>query len=54
MLRVRGMVGIPDGSEVLFADERGPVQDAVKIGQRVAEALRAQGAERILRDVGDD
>ena len=54
MLRVRGMVGNPDGSEVLFADEYGAAKDAVKIGRRVAKALRAQGARRILRGVGTD
>ena len=52
ILRIRGMVGTTDGSEVLFANEQGSVQDTVEIGQRVAKTLRDQGAERILRDVG--
>jgi hydroxymethylbilane synthase len=53
-LHIRGMVGTQDGSEVLFAEERGSVKHPESLGQRVAEALQSLGAERILSRVRTD
>lgn len=47
-LTLTGMVGEPDGSNLLFASATGPRTDAISIGIEVAEALLAQGAGEIL------
>ena len=51
---LRGLVGKPDGSEMLFADARAKVEDAEALGEIVAEQLLAQGADRILAEVYGD
>jgi hydroxymethylbilane synthase len=48
-LRLRGLVGTPDGSRVLIAEYRSPRDQAAALGTRVAEDLLAQGAGEILR-----
>lgn len=50
-LWLRGLVGQPDGTLLLRAEDRAPAADAEALGVRVAEALLAQGAEKILQDV---
>ena len=50
-LWLRGLVGRPDGSEILRAEARGPVAQAEGIGIAVAEDLIGQGAAAILADV---
>jgi hydroxymethylbilane synthase len=50
-LWLRGLVGRPDGSEILRAEASAPVEDAEQLGVNVAEALIAQGASVILDDV---
>ena len=50
-LRLRGLVGKPDGSLLLRAEGEAPVADAGKLGIQVAEALLAQGAAGILAEV---
>ncbi|MBA1273161.1 hydroxymethylbilane synthase [Stutzerimonas azotifigens] len=47
-LWLRGLVGQPDGSLLLRAEDRAPVTEAQALGVRVADALLAQGAEGIL------
>jgi hydroxymethylbilane synthase len=47
-LRVRGLVGDPEGGEVLHANETGTAAEAESLGQRVAKALLDQGAGKIL------
>ena len=47
-LHLRGMVGAPDGKEVLFVEERGSEKYPESVGEKAAEALRGLGAERIL------
>nr|MCU0235282.1 hydroxymethylbilane synthase [Thermoanaerobaculales bacterium] len=47
-LALRGLVGQPDGRQVLRGAVRGPESDAVALGGRLAEDLLAQGADRIL------
>ncbi len=53
-LHLRGLVGRPDGSEVLRAEARGAIEEAEAIGVRVAEDLLAQGAGPILRAAAQD
>lgn len=49
---LRGLVGKPDGSEVVRGEIRGAASQATQLGQALAEQLLAQGAERILKDLG--
>lgn len=51
-LRLRGLVGRPDGSELLRAEATGPAAAAAALGAEVARQLRAQGADRILTELG--
>ena len=50
-LWLRGLVGEPDGSRLLRAEQRGSAEDAERLGIEVAEALLAQGAGEILAAV---
>ena len=52
-LTLRGLVGQPDGSEVLFADAVGPSSSPEAVGRTVAQDLLSQGAKRILQSVAD-
>ncbi|MCG6896555.1 MAG: hydroxymethylbilane synthase [Thiocapsa sp.] len=47
-LRLKGLVGTPDGSRILRAESAGPRDDPERIGTRVADDLLAQGAAEIL------
>ncbi|HEX5638087.1 MAG TPA: hydroxymethylbilane synthase [Gammaproteobacteria bacterium] len=49
---LRGLVGRPDGSQVVRNEIRGPAKDAATLGNTLAENLLAQGAETILKDLG--
>lgn len=48
-LRLRGMVGKPDGSRILHAFARGKPEAAEELGVTVARLLLAQGARDILK-----
>ena len=48
-LTITGMVGRPDGSELLFASATGEAHRGDELGTEVAEALLAQGAGEILK-----
>jgi hydroxymethylbilane synthase len=50
-LWLRGLVGQPDGSQLLRAEARAASSDAEALGVQVAEALLAQGAADILAAV---
>ena len=50
-LRLRGLVGKPDGSLILRAESEAPINAAQSLGVRVAEDLLAQGAAAILAEV---
>ena len=50
-LRLRALVGSPDGQRMARADEEGAAADPEALGERVAQALRARGAAEILRDL---
>ncbi len=51
MLRLRGLVGRPDGSLLLTAQDRAPAAEAEALGISVATDLLAQGAADILAEV---
>jgi hydroxymethylbilane synthase len=53
-LHLRGLVGSPDGRELLRAERRGPARQAEALGHAVADELLAKGAARILRAAGVD
>jgi hydroxymethylbilane synthase len=50
-LWLRGLVGSPDGTQVLRSEIRGHVNDSEKLGIEVAERLLEQGAKAILDEV---
>jgi hydroxymethylbilane synthase len=50
-LRLRGLVGKPDGSLILRAEATAPAADAEVLGEQVAQALLDQGAAAILAQV---
>jgi hydroxymethylbilane synthase len=52
-LRLRGLVGKPDGSVILRAEGDGIAAQARQLGERVAEQLLEQGAAEILAAVYD-
>jgi hydroxymethylbilane synthase len=50
-LWLRGLVGAPDGSIMLFDEISGPVDEAEQLGIALAERLLAAGADKILAEV---
>ncbi|ACE84825.1 hydroxymethylbilane synthase [Cellvibrio japonicus] len=50
-LWLRGLVGAPDGSQMLFDEIRGPVAEGEQMGIQLAERLLAAGADSILAQV---
>ena len=53
-LWLRGLVGRPDGSEILRAEAIAPATEAEQLGVAVADELIAQGAAAILAEVYGD
>lgn len=51
VILVRGLVGRPDGSEVVRGVISGRPEDAAELGQVLAEDLLSRGADRILKDL---
>ena len=47
-LHLQGMVGMPDGTEILFAEEFGLKTEPELVGTRLAQKLQDMGADRIL------
>ncbi|HEX9627534.1 MAG TPA: hydroxymethylbilane synthase [Acidiferrobacterales bacterium] len=47
-LRLRGLVGDPDGSQVVRGEICGPRRDAERLGMTLADELLGRGARRIL------
>lgn len=47
-LRIRGLVGSPDGSQMLQAEIHGPKGEAKSLGVQLAEDLLSRGADAIL------
>jgi len=52
-LRLRGLVGRPDGSTMLRSEAQRPATEAQALGEQVAKDLLAQGAGEILAEVDD-
>jgi hydroxymethylbilane synthase len=50
-LIVRGLVGRPDASEMLFEQVDGPPEAAVELGAKLGARLIARGADRILAEL---
>lgn len=50
-LQLQGLVGKPDGTLILRAQASGSIAGANQLGEKVAEALLAQGAQEILAQV---
>ncbi len=50
-LRLRGLVGSPDGSQMIRGEIIGPSIDARTLGFTLAEELLSKGADRILREL---
>ncbi|MBB1269604.1 hydroxymethylbilane synthase [Shewanella sp. SR44-3] len=47
-LTLRGLVGNPDGSQIITGQVKGPKTEASQLGEQLAEILLAQGAKTIL------
>ena len=50
-LRLRGRVGLPDGSRLLEGEITGAVAEAEALGRRLAQDMLAKGAAEVLRQV---
>jgi len=51
VLRLRGLVGRPDGSKIIRSEASGQTADAEQIGQGLADELLCLGADKILREL---
>ena len=51
ILHLRGLVGRPDGSELVLGEISGPAADAELLGQQLADDLLARGARPILAEL---
>jgi hydroxymethylbilane synthase len=50
-LHLRGLVGDPDGSQLIRGEVEGHANQGTELGQQLAEELLARGARRILDKV---
>lgn len=50
-LRLRGLVGSPDGSQIIRGEKFGSGTDAISLGFALADELLSKGADRILHDL---
>ena len=48
---LRGLVGSPDGRQIIRAESEGDLDQAEEIGFMVADELLAKGADKILQDI---
>ncbi len=48
-LRIRGLVGYPDGTQVVRGERQGRSDDAAELGTGLAQELLSRGADRILQ-----
>jgi hydroxymethylbilane synthase len=51
ILHLRGLVGRPDGSDMVLGEITGPFADAADLGVQLAEDLLARGAKAILDEL---
>jgi hydroxymethylbilane synthase len=54
VIELRGLVGQPDGSQVIRGDIRGAVEQAEALGKQLADDLLARGARTILAELLSD
>jgi hydroxymethylbilane synthase len=50
-LHLQGIVGSPDGAQILAANMSGKMQSYMELGNMVAEKLLEQGAQRLLNNI---
>jgi hydroxymethylbilane synthase len=50
-IELRGLVGRPDGTEIIRADISGPADDAAVLGKQLADDLLSRGAGQILDEL---
>lgn len=50
-LRMRGFVASPDGRRMTSSELTGEITDPEALGNKIADALRAQGADQILAEI---
>jgi hydroxymethylbilane synthase len=50
-IELRGLVGRPDGTEIIHGDISGPAADAEVLGTRLADELLSRGARQILDEL---
>ncbi len=50
-IRLEGLVGRPDGSELIRGSRNAPPGDAADAGRALADELLSRGADRILREI---
>ena len=50
-LRIRGVVGRPDGTNVLTGEAQGTLHQAEELGQQLADDLLERGAGQVLKDL---
>ena len=50
-LTLRGLVGQPDGSEMIRGEEKGNISEAEQLGTKLADDLLSRGAKEILQAV---
>ncbi len=50
-LNLRGLVASPDGTNLVRGDISGPVSEAVFLGEKLAQRLMENGADKILQSV---
>lgn len=51
-LRMRGLIGFPDGSAVFYCELHGSAAEPERLGVAVAENLLAQGGDKVLASLG--
>ncbi len=53
-VRMRGLIGYPDGSALYRCEKRGSINEPETLGIAVAEDLLAQGGDKVLATLGID
>jgi len=53
-VRLRGLIGFPDGSKIFRSEKVGLHEHAYELGIEVAEELLAQGGDKVLKLLGID
>jgi hydroxymethylbilane synthase len=54
VIELRGLVGQPDGSQIIRGDVRGAAEQAEALGKQLADDLLARGARTILDELLSD